>query len=118
MSETKTGVEYPVLNLGGADYEVRFTRGLLYRLTKDKIAFVPQTTGNGASLSFDVIVDTLKRAISFPGTEEQLAELCYDRRDEILDILMAAWGKVVLPSLQTRAAARAANRQAVADLPN
>ena len=109
-----TGVEYPTVELGGKTYEIKFTRALIYRLDKAGINFAPTMTRQGAvthtACAFGTIIDTLKMAISFDGTAEDLAELAFDKRDEILDALVAGLGKVVLPSLQARAAARAANR--------
>lgn len=114
MSET-TGVTYPEIELGGVTYSVKFTRGLIYKLDKAGINFAPKITREGetyhSQCSFSTIVDTLKLAIDFEGTSEDLAELCFEKRDQILDILVAGWGKVVLPSLQARAVAKAAKRE-------
>jgi hypothetical protein len=112
MNQNGTGVEYPTVELGGTKYEVKFTRATLYQLDKAGIVFNPQVVRSTASLKFSTIVDTLKLCIAFEGTAEELAELSFDKRDEILVVLVDAWGKVVLPSLQTRAAAIAANKQA------
>ncbi len=105
----ETGVEYPTVELGGALYEVKFTRGVLYRLEKQGVMFNPQRKLNAGQvtwhLQFSNIVDVLKECIGFPGTHEELAELCFDQRDEISKILLDAWGNLMLPTLRRREAA-------------
>ena len=106
MDETKeTGVDYPEIELGGEKYPVKFTRGTLYRLSKAGIAFNPTFLKGGASVQLSNLIDTLHLVIQYPGTAEELTELVYDRRDEISGVLIEAWGKVVLPSLQAKIAA-------------
>ena len=111
-----TGVDYPKIELGGKEYEVKFTRGLLYQLDKQGIKFNPQFANNSATCGLSAIVDTLKLAIGFEGTADELAELVYDKRDEALTALVNGWGKVVLPSLQAKIAATVAKTKA-AELP-
>ena len=111
-----TGVDYPTIELGGKTYEVKFTRGLLYQLDKQGIKFNPQFANNAATCGLSSIVDTLKLAIGFEGTADELAELVYDKRDEALTALVNGWGKVVLPSLQAKIAATVAKTKA-AELP-
>jgi hypothetical protein len=109
-----TGAEYPTIELGGTIYEVKFTRGLMYRLDKAGIQFAPKLSRTGgvvnSECSISTLMDTLHMAIGFPGTIDELVELAFDKRDEILSILMDGWGKVVLPSLKSRAVARAARK--------
>jgi hypothetical protein len=116
MNENGSGVSYPTVELGGVRYEVKFTRATMYRLDKEGIVFNPQFARSSATLKFSTIVDTLKLCIAFDGSADELAELCFDKRDEILSVLVESWGKVVLPSIQARAAAKAANSR-TADLP-
>ncbi len=125
MDETKdTGVDYPELDLGGTKYAVKFTRAAIYRLEKAGIVFNPTFIrdaagkATGASTQFSNIVDVLHIVIKFEGTHDELAEFVYDRRDEISGVLIGAWGKVVLPSLQTRAAQLAAAKTEALQKPN
>jgi hypothetical protein len=112
----ETGQSYPTVILDGVTYEVKFTRGLLYKLEKSGITFNPKMTRTGEAISssclFSTIVDVLRLAIDYQGTAEELAELAFDQRDSILEILVAGWGKVMLPSLQARVAAKAAKSAA------
>ena len=114
-----TGVDYPTIELGGKTYEVKFTRGLLYQLDKQGIKFNPQFANNSATCGLSAIVDTLRLAIGFEGSSEELAELVYDKRDEALTALVNGWGKVVLPSLQAKIAATVAktNQPAIPTAP-
>lgn len=114
-----TGVDYPTIELGGKTYEVKFTRGLLYQLDKHGIKFNPQFANNSATCGLSAIVDTLRLAIGFEGSAEELAELVYDKRDEALTALVNGWGKVVLPSLQAKIAATVAktNQPAIPTVP-
>ena len=105
-------VEYPKITLGGTEYEVKFTRGLLYRLEKAGIVFTPAIKNRGASCGLVVLMETLHMAIGFKGTVEELTEIAFDQRDEVLTVLVDGWGKVMLPSLQTRAAAVAKRKPA------
>lgn len=104
MDETKdTGVEYPTLTLGdGNTYTVKFTRGTLYRLSKAGVKFSPVFTKNSSSASLSNVIDTLKVVIDYPGTAEELTEIAFDQKDEILSVLCAAWVKVALPTIQKR----------------
>lgn len=105
-----TSAEYPSIELGGTKYEVKFTRGLMYRLDKMGLSFNPTFESGKKAWSGKLsnMVDVLKEAIGFQGTAEELTELCYDKRDEVLSVLVEAWGKVVLPSLNARVAALSA----------
>lgn len=111
-----TGVKYPTIKVGDAEYEVKFTRGVLYRLEKAGVIFNPRFTNGGKTwtLSFSNVVDVLHACIDFNGTHEQLAELIFDTRDVAANILMEAWGNLMLPSTKRRAAAATAQRQAEA----
>jgi hypothetical protein len=97
-----TGVEYPKITLGGVEYEVKFTRAVMYRMGKLGIKFEPTIKPDRVTVAnFSQLVDVLHLAISFQGTPEQLAELCFDQRHEIVGPLVSAWLKVVLPSMPT-----------------
>lgn len=110
MNEEKltTSPEYPKLELGGKTYELKFTRGLMYRMDKAGVLFNATIKKTSSTMNFSNIVDVLHMAIRFDGTHEDLAELAFDRRDEITSLLVEAWSKVVLPSLQARVAALSA----------
>lgn len=108
MEETKAPGEFPGIELGGETYQVKFTRGLLYRLDKMGIQFSPRFTPQGSTCSLSNIIDVLHVVIGFKGTHEELTELAYDKRNEIHEKLVDAWGKVVLPSLQAQQSAQAA----------
>ncbi len=118
MEDTKqvtTAAEFPTLELDGKTYEVKFTRAKLYRMEKAGVVFNPTFLRNADtpgswSAKFSEIVDGLRFAIDWGGTLDELSELVFDRRDEILMVLVAAWGKVMLPSLQARNAAIAAQK--------
>lgn len=99
-----SGQEYPILKIGEQTYTVKFTRGMLYRMNKASIQFLPTFApgGQAATLQLGQLIDTLHMAINFQGTHEDLAELVFDRRDEVAVLLIDAWGKVILPSLQAR----------------
>lgn len=112
-----TGVEFPTIELGGKTYTVKFSRGLLYQLDKQGIKFNPQFTRDQASCGLSPLVDTLKLAIGFEGTADELTELVYDKRDEALTALVNGWGKVVLPSLQAKIAATVAKTKAADEQP-
>jgi hypothetical protein len=103
-----TGAEYPTIELGGKQYELKFTRGLQYRLEKAGNAFNPVFTKTTSTLSLANLIDTLHMMIGFEGTHEELTEIAFDKRDEISAKLIESWGKVVLPSLQARKSAQAA----------
>lgn len=94
-----TGAEYPTIELGGVTYEVKFTRSTLYRMGKAGIRFAPQVTSGLIQMPFHEIVDALALCIGWTGTADELAELCYDRRNELITPLVNAWAKVVLPSI-------------------
>lgn len=116
MPEIKaSGTEYPELELGGVTYEVKFTRGILYRLDKAGVTFNPQFTKTTSTVKLANLIDVLHMVISFEGTHEELAELAYDKRDEVSSKLIQAWGKVVLPSLQARGSAQAAAKPSADD---
>lgn len=113
MDEQKmTGIEYPKVELGGKSYEIKFTRAALYRLDDAGITFNPRFTQAGYTIGLANLVKTLHVVINFEGSHEELAELAYDNRDDIGAKLVDAWGKVVLPSLQAKASAMAAAKQA------
>lgn len=103
-----SGVEYPKVELGGVTYEVKFTRGLIYRMDKAGISFTPRFLNQGkqVQLSFSNLIDVLRMAISFPGTAEELAELAYDKRNEITTALVNGWGNLLLSSKAPVAAAQ------------
>jgi len=98
MSE-KTGIEYPKVKLGEHEYEVRFTRAVMYRMGKMGLSFTPRVANGVMQADFHQIVDVLHLTTGFPGTPEELAELCYDKRHELIAPVLAAWAKVVLPSM-------------------
>lgn len=105
-----TGQEYPTIELGGKAYELKFTRGMIYRLDKMGIVFAPVIRQTGpntteTTVKLSNLIDTLHVVIGFQGTSEELAELAFDKRDELTFKLTDAWRKVVLPSMQARAAA-------------
>jgi hypothetical protein len=108
--EITTSAEYPKIELGGTIYEVKFTRGLMYRLDKMGLSFSPTFEAGKKAWSGKLsnMIDVLKEAIGFEGSAEALTELCYDKRDEVLTVLVEAWGKGVLPSLNARVAALSA----------
>ncbi len=108
MNETNAPETFPEIDLGGKKYAVKFTRGTMYRLDKAGIPFSPNVSNNQVTSKFSNIVDVLHMVVGFEGSHEDLAELIYDRRNEIQTILVEAWGKVVLPSLQAMASAQAA----------
>ena len=93
-----SGVEYPKVELGGVTYEVKFTRGLIYRIDQAGISFTPRFSDQGkqVQLSFSNLINVLRMAISFPGTAEELAELAYDKRNEITTALVNGWGNLLL----------------------
>lgn len=102
-----TGIEYPKITLGGVEYEIKFTRATMYQLGKRGIRFVPQISAGGARMEFHEMVDVLYLTIGFKGTPDELAELCYDVRGELVGPLVDAWAKVVLPSFKPIQAAAA-----------
>lgn len=116
MDEVKSAVEYPTITLGGQTYELKFTRATIYRLGKLGLAFSPEFSvtreadqvKTRINIPFHNLVDVLHVVIGFKGTHEELAELCYDQRAELVNPLVNAWGKVVLPSF-TPIPATAAN---------
>jgi hypothetical protein len=100
-----SGVDYPTIELGGKTYTVKFSRGLLYRMSKLGVVFAPQVVPNPndpskklIQMSFVQIVDVLHVAIGFEGTHEELAELVFEHRPQVIDALMAAWGKAFPPA--------------------
>ena len=98
MNQNGTGVEYPTIELGGVNYTVKFSRGMLYRMGKQGVSFSPKFPGEGkVSMDFSQIVDLLCLATGFPGTHEDMAELVYEKRNEAVAALMAAWGKAFPP---------------------
>lgn len=113
--EIKSTIEYPKLELGDQTYEIKFTRGLLFRLDKAGIQFNATINKTRSTMGLANLIEVLHMAINFPGTTEELAELAFDKRDEIMTVLVEAWGKVVLPSLQARVAAQAAAQQGTAE---
>lgn len=114
-----TGVTYPEIELGGKTYVLKFTRGTLYRLDKAGIVFNPRFTNLGkpnqqVTMPLAMFIDSLKIVIGFEGDPEELTELVFDRQGEIMDLMLDAWGKAVLPSLNIRIAALTAAKQAAA----
>ena len=107
-----TGVEYPTIELGGKEYTIRFTRALFYKMGKAGIKFNPQVTSTMVQVPFHELVDVMKLAIDFQGTEEELAEMLFDKRDQVVMPLVNAWGNLVLPTLKLRTQAAAANTPA------
>lgn len=99
--------EFPSIELGGKTYQLKFTRGALFRLDDAGISFNPAFTPAGYSIKLANLIRTLHIVIGFAGTHEELAELAFDRRNEIGALLVQAWGKVLLPSLQLRTSALA-----------
>ena len=109
-----TGIEYPKVKIGETEYEVKFTRSVLYRMGKMGLKFSPRVSNGVMQAEFHEIVDLLHLSTGFPGTAEELAELIYDQRHELIAPVVAAWGKVVLPSINTlRPAGASAEGQAI-----
>jgi len=98
-----TGITYPEIELGGKKYTVKFTRGMIYRMGKAGVSFSPRLTGSPdaqlITMEFSQLIDVLHLAIDFPGTHEELAELAYDKRGELVTALVTAWSKIMLPTL-------------------
>lgn len=99
MSNNGTGVEYPTIELGGQQYTVRFSRAMIYRMGKAGVSFAPKVDGQNIKMDFAQVVDVLHLAIGFQGTQDELAELVYDKRGEAITVLLQAWGKA-FPSPQ------------------
>ena len=114
---TNTGTEYPTIELEGKTYEIKFTRAAMYRLDNAGVTFAPRFTPKGYSVGIANLINTLHVVIGFQGSHEDLAELAYDKRDEIGGKLVEAWGKVVLPSFQAKASALAAAKATAEDNP-
>ena len=93
-----TGVDYPTIELGGKTYTVKFSRGMLYRMGKLGVVFAPKLDAGRITMDFAQIVDLAHLATGFKGTHDELAELLYDKRNDALTALMAAWGKAFPPS--------------------
>lgn len=112
MEELTTGAEYPSIELGGQSYQVKFTRGLMYRMDKLGLSFDAKFTKEGelirTTMPYHNIIDVLHMAIGFKGTQEELSEFVYDRRDEIMVLMVGAWGKVALPSINARLSVQSA----------
>ena len=91
---------------------------MLYRLEKAGVAFSPKFDRDSKTwaFSFSNIVDTLHACISYRGTHEELAEGVFDIRDQVSRVLLDAWGNLVLPTIQGRAAA-AQQQQAASEKP-
>jgi hypothetical protein len=98
MEENGTGVEYPTIELGGKVYTVKFSRKMLYRMGKQNVSFSPTFSSGSVSMPFAQVVDVLHLATEFPGTQDDLAELVFDKRNEAVTALMGAWGKAFPPA--------------------
>lgn len=94
MEENKAPGEFPEIELGGETYQIKFTRGLLYRLDKMGIQFSPRFTPQGSTCTLSNIIDVLHVVIGFKGTHEELAELAYDKRNDIHTKLVESWEKL------------------------
>lgn len=112
--EERTGIEYPKVQIGDVEYDVKFTAETMYDLGRAGIAFNPKWDAQTSTWSceFTNMCDVLKIVVGFPGTARELAGLVFDTRDDIVVALIDGWGKVVLPSLQRRAAAAKARQAA------
>ena len=75
MENNGTGILYPTIELGGATFTLRFTRGaLLYRLSRRGVTTADL---NVPAKSFGALVEVLHATMEpqFLGTHEQLAEI-------------------------------------------
>jgi hypothetical protein len=103
MSELNgSGIEYPKIELGGVVHAVKFTEYAQYKMSKLGIAFAPEFLNEGKQyrIGFSNLVDVLALCIDWKGSTEELCRLAYPKakRDEIGQVLMAAWGNLLLSS--------------------
>jgi hypothetical protein len=118
MEPIGSGVEYPTIELGGKTYPVKFSEYAQYKLSKQGIAFAPAFIDGGKAyrIGFANLVDVLALCIEWHGTIEELCKIVYPKakRDEVGQVLMAAWGNLLLSSGEVKIQETAAK---TADLP-
>lgn len=98
-----TGIIYPVIELGGIKYTVKFSRGgILYRLSKSGTSLADLT---GGSKNFSAVIDVLHAALfsQFQGSAEDLAELVMTegKTAEVAQAIGEALKKVFPPTQVT-----------------
>lgn len=110
MNQNGTGIIYPTIELGGVTYELKFTRGaLFYRLSRLGVDLGTAFT----NITFSVRVDILHSIIAgtgpgkYAGTTEELADLVLteNKSKEVVELLLAALGKVFPPTQAAQAPA-------------
>lgn len=107
-----TGGDFPTIELQGATFTLRFTRGgLLYRLSKSGTNIADMRAGG--TKSFSAVVEVLHAALygQFSGTPDQLADIVMDGgQEKIREARIAidlALGKVFPSTLATAATGEA-----------
>lgn len=106
-STNGTGVQYPHITLGGVDYELKFTREVLYyRLSKAGLDLgnLGDRLKNLAAVC-DIVHALIGR--SFSGTAEDVAQmiLAEDKIRECATAIAEALGKVLPPAQPTQVTA-------------
>jgi hypothetical protein len=96
-----TGVDYPTIDLGGKEYEVKYTKAAAYKLSVAGVDLSSVQRGDRNIVPFHQIVNGILILTAFPGTTDELAEILFDRQQEALNKITVAASKI-LPGLKIK----------------